>query len=61
MAISYIKGDAMNLLRGAWSDLGQEALPTLADYYKVKISDQVHDVSKHYKTTYTTYTTTWSW
>lgn len=51
----------MNLLRGAWSDLGQEALPTLADYYKVKISDQVHDVSKHYKTTYTTYTTTWSW
>ena len=45
----------------AWTDLGEEALPTLAGYYNVKISDQVHDVSKHYKTTYTTYTTTWSW
>ena len=45
----------------AWADLGQESLPMLADYYNVKISDEVHDVSKHYKTTYTTYTTTWSW
>lgn len=45
----------------AWADLGQESLPTLADYYNVKISEEVHDVSKHYKTTYTTYTTTWSW
>jgi len=45
----------------AWADLGEDSLPALADYYKVKISDEVHDVSKHYKTTYTTYTTTWSW
>lgn len=45
----------------AWTDLGQESLPTLANYYNIKISDEVHDISKHYKTTYTTYTTTWSW
>lgn len=45
----------------AWADLGQESLPALADYYNIKISDEVHDVSKHYKTTYTTYTTTWAW
>lgn len=45
----------------AWADLGQESLPLLAEYYNVKISDDVHDVSKHYKTTYTTYTTTWVW
>jgi hypothetical protein len=45
----------------AWADLGDETLPALADYYNIKFSDEVHDVSKHYKTTYTTYTTTWSW
>jgi hypothetical protein len=43
------------------ADLGEESLPALADYYNIKISDEVHDISKHYKTTYTTYTTTWSW
>jgi hypothetical protein len=45
----------------AWADLGEESLPALANYYNMKFSDEVHDVSKHYKTTYTTYTTTWSW
>lgn len=45
----------------AWADLGEDLLPILANYYNIKISDEVHDVSKHYKTTYTTYTTTWSW
>lgn len=45
----------------AWADLGEESLPALAEFYNIKISDEVHDVSKHYKTTYTTYTTTWSW
>lgn len=45
----------------AWSDLGEDLLPTLAEYYDIEISDEIQDVSKHYKTTYTTYTTTWSW
>jgi hypothetical protein len=45
----------------AWADLGEESLPMLADYYNIKISEEVHDVSNHYKTTYTTYTTTWAW
>jgi hypothetical protein len=56
----YLAQSTQNAME-AWADLGQESLPILADYYNVKISDEVHDVSKHYKTTYTTYTTTWSW
>lgn len=35
-------------------------LPKLADHYPVYISDAVHDISKHYKTT-TTYRTTYVW
>lgn len=35
-------------------------LPKLADHYPVYISDVVHDISKHYKTT-TTYRTTYVW
>jgi hypothetical protein len=35
-------------------------LPKLADHYPVYISEVVHDISKHYKTT-TTYRTTYVW
>ena len=31
-----------------------DTLPALADFYPVEISDYVYDTSKHYKTTYTT-------
>lgn len=53
----YLAQSTQNAME-AWADLGEESLPMLSDYYNVKISDEVHDVSKHYKTTYTT---TWSW
>ena len=36
------------------TNLLNDTLPDLADFYPVEISDYVYDESKHYKTTYTT-------
>jgi hypothetical protein len=36
------------------TNLVNNTLPELADFYPVEISDHVYDKSKHYKTTYTT-------
>ena len=36
------------------TNLLNDTLPDLADFYPVEISDHVYDTSKHYKTTYTT-------
>jgi hypothetical protein len=36
------------------TNLLNDTLPDLADFYPIEISDYVYDESKHYKTTYTT-------
>ena len=36
------------------TNLLNDTLPDLADFYSIEISDYVYDESKHYKTTYTT-------
>ena len=36
------------------TNLVNNTLPDLADFYPIAISDHVYDISKHYKTTYTT-------
>jgi hypothetical protein len=48
--LSEDRKKAVNKLTNVLND----TLPELADFYPVEISDHVYDISKHYKTTYTT-------
>lgn len=64
MTVKTVKGDEFTLFRFL-SDKRKSAernfevylnqtLPLIADYYTVYTSENVYDISKHYKTTYTT-------
>ena len=64
MTVKTVKGDEFTLFRylsdkrkSAERNLDvylNQTLPLLADYYHVYTSEKVYDISKHYKTTYTT-------
>jgi len=64
MTVKTVKGDEFTLFRflsdkrkDAQRNLGvylNQTLPLLADHYPVYTSEKVYDISKHYKTTYTT-------
>lgn len=47
-------GSERNSVEKQITMLMNSTIPTLEDYYPISISNQVHDTSKHYKTTYTT-------
>jgi hypothetical protein len=70
MTVETVAGDEFTLFRFLNEDRTiaekklttalNSTLPKLADQYPVYISETVHDISKHYKTT-TTYRTTYVW
>lgn len=64
MTVKTVKGDEFTLFKylgdkrkNAERNFGvylDQTLPLIADYYTVYTSENVYDISKHYKTTYTT-------
>jgi hypothetical protein len=64
MTVTTVKGDEFTLFRFIgdkrknaernFEVYMNQTLPLIADYYTVYTSDNVYDISKHYKTTYTT-------
>jgi hypothetical protein len=64
MTVTTVKGDEFTLFRFIGDKRKNaernfevyinQTLPLIADYYTVYTSDNVYDISKHYKTTYTT-------